>query len=129
MDCKEIKPVNLKGNQPWIFIGGADVEVDTPIIWPLDVKCQIIGKDFDVWKDWRHEEKWVTENEIFGWHHRLNGHEFDQISGDSVGQESLACCSLWGHKELDMTEQQQYYTRKPRTLNWGNTYRTMKLDP
>ena len=108
-DCKEIKPVNLKGNQPWIFIEGTDVEVDAPIIWPLDVKCQIIGKDPDVGKDWRQEEKGTTGDEMVGWHHWLDGHEFEQALGVGDGQGSLVCCSPWGHNESDTTEQ----------LNWG----------
>ena len=103
LDSKEIKPVNPKGNQPWIFIGRADAKVEAPLLWPPDVKSQFTGKDPDAGKNWRQKEKGVTEEEMVGWHHWLNGHEFEQTSGDSEGQGSLACCSLWGAKELDTT--------------------------
>ena len=102
LDCKEIKPVNPKGNQPWIFIGRTDAEA--PILWPPDAKSWLIGKDPDAGKDWRQEEKGVTEDEMVGWHQWLTGHEIEQSPGDSEGQGSLACCSSWGHKESDMTE-------------------------
>ena len=78
LDCKEIKPVNPKGNQPWIFIGKTDAEAEAPILWPPDAKSSLIGKDPDTGKDWRQEEKGVTEDEMIGWHHRLNGREFEQ---------------------------------------------------
>ena len=102
LDCKEIKQVNPKGNQPWKFIRRTDAEAEAPILWP-DAKSQLIGKDPDAGKDWKQEVKRVTEGEMFGWHHWLNGHEFEQTLGDSEGQGSLACCSPWGHKELDTT--------------------------
>ena len=105
LDCKEIKPVNPKGNQPWIFTGGTDAEAEAPIVWPPDVKSRLIGKDSDAGKDRGQEEKRVTEDEMFGWHHWLNGHEFEQTLGDREGQGSLMCCSPWGHKESDMTLQ------------------------
>ena len=104
LNPKEIKPVHPKGNQSWIFIGRTDAEVETPILWPPDVKNWLIWKDPDAGKDWRLEEKWLTEDEMNGWHHWLDGHEFEQPLGVGDGQESLACCSLWGHKESDMTE-------------------------
>ena len=99
---KEIKPVNPKGNQSWILIGRTDAEAESLILWPPDVKRQLIGKDPDAGKDWR-QEKPVTEDEIAGWHHRHNGKEFEKILRDSEGQGSLVCCSSWGHKALDMT--------------------------
>ena len=102
LNNKEIKPVNPKGNQSWMFIGRTDAEA--PVLSPPDSKSRLIGKDPDAGKDWGQEEKWVTEDEMVGWHHRLNGHEFEQTAGDSEGQGSLACCSPWGHKELDTTE-------------------------
>ena len=77
LDCKEIQPVHPKGNQSWVFIGRTDVEAEIPIIWPPDVKNQLIGKDPNAGKDWRQEEKGTTEDEMVGWHHRLNGHEFE----------------------------------------------------
>ena len=104
LDCKEIKPVHSKGNQSWIFIGRTDAEVETPILWPPDVKTWLIGKDPDAGKDWRQEEKGTAEDEMVGWHHRLNGHEFEQAWGVGDGQGGLACCSPWDHKESDMTE-------------------------
>ena len=108
LDCKEIKPGNPKGNQFWILIRRTDAEAEAPILWPPDVKNWLIGKDPDAGKDWRQEEKGTTEDEMVGWHHWLNGHEFQQALEVGDGQESLACCSPWGHKELDMTER----------LNW-----------
>ena len=103
LDCK-IKPVNPKGNQPWIFIGRTDAEAEAPILWLPDAKNQLIGKDPDAGKDWRQEEKGTTEDDMVGWHHQLNGHEFEQALGDGKGQGSLACCSPWGCKESYMTE-------------------------
>ena len=91
----KIKPVIPKGNQPQIFIGRTDAEAKAPILWPLDAKNQLIGKDPDARKDWR-QEKGMTEDEMVGWHHWLNGHEFDQTLGDSEGQGSLVCCSPLG---------------------------------
>ena len=105
LDYQEIKAVNLKGNQPWIFIGRTDVEAEGPILRPPHVKSQLIEKDPDAGKDWRQEKKGMTEDKMVGWHHRLNGHEFEQAPGDGEGQGSLACCSPWGHKEPDSTEQ------------------------
>ena len=105
LDCKEIHPVHPKGNQSWIFIGRTDAEAETPIHWPPDVKNWLISKDADAGKDGRQEEEGVTEDEIVRWHHWLNGHEFEQIRGVGDGQGSLACCSPWGHKEFDTTEQ------------------------
>ena len=103
LDCKEIWPVNPKGNQSWVFTGRTDAEAEAPISWPFAVKSQIIGKDPDAGKDWRQEEKGVTEDEVVKWHHWFNGHEFDQTPGDSDGQGSLVCCSPWGGKESDRT--------------------------
>ena len=99
LDCKETKPVNPKGNQHWIFIGRADAEpeAEAPILWLPDGKNQHIGKDPDAGKDWGQEEKGMTEDEMVGWCHWLNRHEFEQTLGDSDGQGSLACCSPWGH--------------------------------
>ena len=105
LDCKEIQPVNPKGNQSWIFIGRPDAEAETPILWPPDVKNWLIEKDPDAGKDWRQEEKGMTEDKMVVWHHWLNGCEFEQAPGDGEGQGSLECCSPWGHKESDVTEQ------------------------
>ena len=106
LDCN-IKPVNPKGNQSWIFIGRTDAEVEAPKLWPPDAKSWLIWKDPDAGKDWRHEEKGTTEDKMDGWHHWLNAHEFEQALGDGEGQESLACCSPWACKESDTTEQQK----------------------
>ena len=103
-DSKEIKPVHPKGNQSWIFIGRTDAETEAPILWPPDVKSWLIWKDPDAGKDRRRKEKGTAEEEVVGWHHWLNGHEFEQAPGAGEGQESLACCSPWGHKESDTTE-------------------------
>ena len=95
LECKEIKPVNPKGNQSWIFTGRADAEAEAPILWPPDAKNWVIGKDPDAWKYWRQEEKGMTEDEMVGWHHQLNGHDFEHATGVGDGQVSLACCSPW----------------------------------
>ena len=104
LDCKEIKPVNPRGNQLWIFIGRIDAEAEAPILWTPDAKNWLTGKDTDAGKDWRWEEKGMTEDEMVGWHHWLSGHEFEQAPRVGDGQGSLACCSPWGCKESDMTE-------------------------
>ena len=85
LDCKEIQPVNPKGNQFWMFIGRTDTEAETPILWPPDAKNWLIGKDPDAGKDWRQEEKGMTEDEMVGWHHQLDGHEFEQALGVGNG--------------------------------------------
>ena len=112
LDCKEIQPVHPKENQSWIFIGKTDAEAEAPILWPHDMKNWLTGKDPDAVKDWRQEEKGKTENEIVGWHHWLNGHEFEQAPGVGDGQLSLGCCSPWGPKELDTTEQLNWLTQE-----------------
>ena len=104
LDCKEIKPDNPKENQPWIFIGRIDAEAEASVLWLTDANSWLIGKDPVARKDWGQEEKGEAEDEMVGWHHQLNGHELEQTLGDGEGQESLACCSPWGHKESDMTE-------------------------
>ena len=103
---KELKPVKPKGYESCIFIGRTDAEAETPLLWPPDGKNWLFGKNRDAEKDWRQEEKGTIEDEMVAWHHQLNGHEFEQTLGDR-GQGSLVCCSPWGHKELDMSEQQQ----------------------
>ena len=104
MDCKESQPVHPKGNQSWILIGRTDAKAEAPIVCTHDVKNWLIGKDPATGKDWRWEEKGMTEDEMAGWRHRLSGHEFQQALGVGGGQGGLACCSSWGHKESDMTE-------------------------
>ena len=104
LDCKEIKPVNPKGDQSWVFIGRTNTEAEAPILWPPHVKNWLIGKHPDSGKDWRQEEKGMTEDEMVGWHHQLDGHEFEQALRVGDGQGSLACCNPQGHKELNTTE-------------------------
>ena len=101
---REIQPVHPRGDQSWVFIGRTDVEAETPILWPPDVKGWLIWKDADAGKDWGQEEKGMTEDEMVGWHHRHNGHGFGWTPGVGDGQGGLACCSSWGRKESDMTE-------------------------
>ena len=108
LDCKEIQPVHPKGDQSWVYIGRTDVEVETPILWPPDAKSWLIWKDPDAGKDWGQEEKGTTEDEMVGWHHRLNGHGFGCTPGVGAGQGGLACCGSLGRKESDTTER----------LNW-----------
>ena len=101
LDSKKIKPVNPKGNQPWIFIWRMDAEA--PVLWPSDAKSWLIGKYLGAEKNWGQEKKEVTENEMVGWNHWLSGRKFEQTSRDCEGQGSLVCCSPWGPK-LDTTE-------------------------
>ena len=96
--------LGLQGDQSWMFIGSTDAEAEAWILWPPDVKNWLIGKNSDTGKDWRQEEKGTTEDEMVGWYHRLNGHEFEQALGVVDGQGSLACCTPWGRKESDTTE-------------------------
>ena len=105
LDCKEIQPVHSKGNQPWDFFGRNDAKAEIPVLWPPLAKSWLIGKDSDAWRDWGQEEKGTTEDEIAGWHHGLNGHEFEWTPGVGDGQGGLACCDSWGHKESDTDEQ------------------------
>ena len=119
LDCKEIKSVNPKGNQFWIFTGRTGAEA--PIFWPPDVKYQLIEKDPDAGKEWRQEEKGTIEDEMVGWHHQLNGQEFEQASGDGEGQGSLVCCSPWGHKESDMTAWQNN-NKKEWVTSWQESW-------
>ena len=104
LDSKEIKPVNPKRDQPQVFIGRTDAETEAPILWPSDENSWLTGKDTDAGKYWG-LEKGATKDEMVGWHHWLNGHEFEQTPGDGEGQVNLACCSPQGCKESDMTEQ------------------------
>ena len=108
LDCKEIQPVHPQGNQSWIFIGRTGAEAEAPVLWPLDLKSWLIGKDPDAGKDLRQEEKETTEDEMVRWHHWFVEHEFEQASGGGDGQGSLTCYSPWGRKESDTAEQ----------LNW-----------
>ena len=104
LNSKAIKPVNPKGNQPWLFIGKTDAEAEAPILWPPDVKSQLIGKDPEAGKDWEQEEKGAREDEMVAWHHQLSGHEFEPNLGDSEGQGSLVWGSSCGLKEGGTTQ-------------------------
>ena len=122
LDSKEIKPVNPKGNQPWIFIGRADAENKAPVVCPPDTNSQLIRKDPDAGKDWGQEEKRATEDEMVRWHHQFNGHEFEQTLGDSKGQGSLACCSPWGRKRTWLSDwTTTKWVRKPncKEVQWS----------
>ena len=108
LDCKEIQPVHSKGDQSWVFFGKNDAKAETPILWPPHAKSWLIGEDSDAGRDWGQEEKGMTEDEMAGWHHRLDGCDFEWTLGVGDGQRGLACCDSWGCKESDMTGQ----------LNW-----------
>ena len=108
LDCKEIQQVYSKGDQPWDFFGRNDAKTETPVLWPPHVKSWLTGKDPDAGRDWGQEEKGLTEDEMAGWHHRLDRHEFEWTPGVGDGQGGLACCNSWDRKESDTTEQ----------LNW-----------
>ena len=95
LDCKEIQPVHPKGVQSWVFIGRTDAEAETPVLWPPYVKNWPIWKDPDAGKDWRQEEKGMTEDEMVGWHHWHDGHAFELALGVGDGQGKLMCCSPW----------------------------------
>ena len=119
LDCEEIQPVHSEGDQPWDFFGRNDAKAEIPVLWPPHAKSWLTGKDSDAGRDWGQEEKGTTEDEMAGWHHQLDGCEFEWTPGDGDGQGGLACCNSWGHKELDTTEQ----------LNWTelNTVTKMSL--
>ena len=108
LDCKEIKPVHPKGDQSWVFIGRTDAEAETPFLCPADAKNWLICKDPDAGKDWKQEEKGTTKDEMVGWHHRLDGHKFEQAPGVGDGQGGLLLCSPLGHKESGTTEWQNW---------------------
>ena len=105
LDCKEIQPVHPKGDQSWVFIRRTDAEAETPILWPPDAKSWLIGKDPDARRDWGQEQKGMTEDEMAGWHHQLDGHESEWTPGVGDRQGGLACYDSWGHKESDTIEQ------------------------
>ena len=98
LDCKEIQPVHSKGDQSWVFFGRTDAKAETPVLWPPHAKSWLIGKDSDARRDWGQEEKGTTEDEMAGWHHWLNGREFEWTPGVSNGQAGLVCCNSWGHR-------------------------------
>ena len=111
LDCKEIQPVHSEGDQSWVFFGRNDAEAEAPVLWPPDAKNWLTGKDHDAGKDWRQED------EMVGWHHQLDGHEFEHAPGVGDGQGSLACCSPWNHRESDTTEQLNWIELKQITVH------------
>ena len=115
-DCKEIQPVHSKGDQPWVFFGRNDAEVETPILWQTHVKSWLIGKDFDAGRDWGQEEKWTTEDEMARWHHWPYGRESEWTLGVGDGQGGLACCDSWGRKESDTTERLNWTEQEERSI-------------
>ena len=122
LDCKEIQPLHSKGDESWVFFGRNDAKAETPVLGPPHVKFWLIGKDSDVGRDWGQEENGTTENEMAGWHHRLDGREFEWTPGDGDGQGGLECCNSWGHKESDTTERLNWIE-----LNWNPHYRLFTL--
>ena len=120
LNCKEIQPVHSEGDQPWVFFGRNDAKAETPVPRPPHVKSWLIGKDSDAGRDWGQEEKGTPEDEMAGWHHRLDGREFEWTLGVGDGQGGLACCDSWGRKESDTTER----------LNWTELWSPCcTLDP
>ena len=117
LDCKQIQPVHSKGDQSWVFIGRTDAEAETPVLWQPLVKNWLIRKDSDAGRDWGQEEKGTTEDEMAGWHHRLDGHGFGWTPEVGVGQGGLACCNSWGRQESDTTER----------LNWTEVCYNLSL--
>ena len=125
LDSKEIKPVHPKGNQSWLFIGrtNAEAETNTLATW-----CkELLGKDPDAGKDWRQEEKETREDEMVGWHHRLNGHEFEQAPGVGDGQGGLACCGPQGHKESDATERLHFHFSLSTFMHWRRKWQPIPV--
>ena len=117
LDCKEIQPVHSKGDQPWVFFGRNDAKAETPVLWPPHVKSWLIGKASDAGRDWGQEKNRTTEDEMVGWHHRLDGLKFEWTLGVGDGQGGLVCCDSWGRKESDTTER----------LNWTELKVKVKL--
>ena len=116
LDCKEIQPVHPKGDQSWTFFGRNDAKAETPVLWPPHAKSWLIGKDPDAGRDWGQEEKGMTEDELAGWHHWLDGREFERTPGVGDGQGGLVCCDSWGHRvghnwatELNWTELNKFF--------------------
>ena len=118
LDCKEIQPVHSKGDQSWVFIGRTDAKAETPVLWRPHAKSWLIRNDSDAGRDWGQEEKGRTEDEMAGWHHWLDGHEFEWTPGVGDGQGGLVYCNSWGHKESDMTKWLNWTELNWRTRLW-----------
>ena len=123
LDCKEIQPVHSEEDESWVLFGRNDAEAETPVLWSPHAKSWLIGKDSDAGRDWRQEGKGTTEDEMAGWHHRLNGREFEWIPGVGDGQVGLASCNSWGCKESDTTEQLNWTGKKKKTIKNTNIWR------
>ena len=117
-DCKKIQPVHSKGDQPWVFFGRNDTKAETPVLWPPHGKSWLIGKDPDAGRDWGQEEKGTTEDEMAGWHQRLDGRESEWTPGFGDGQGGLVCSDSWGRKVSDITEQLNWTELKTRFTTW-----------
>jgi len=124
LDCKEIQPVHSEGDQSWVFFGRTDAKAETPILWPPHAKSWLTGKDSDAGRDWGQEEKGTTEDEMTGWHHQLDGHEFEWTQGVGDGQGGLACWDSWRRKELNTTEWLNWTE-----LNWLCFLKYSEVDP
>ena len=122
LDYKETQPVHSEGDQPWDFFGRNDAKAETPVLWPPHAKSWLIGKDPDAGRDWWQEEKGTTKDEMAGWHHWLDGHEFEWTPRVSDGQGGLVCCNSWGCKESDMTEWLNWTE-----LNWKSHVQVLKI--
>ena len=116
LDWKAIQPVHSEGDQPWDFFGRTDAKAETPVLWPPHAKSWLIGKDSDAGRDWGQEEKGTTEDEMAGWHQRLNGQEFGWTLGVGDGQGGLACCDSWDHSQTWLSDWTE--------LNWWILFRT-----
>ena len=119
LDCKEIQPVHSEGDQPGDFFGGSAAKAEAPVLWPPHAKSWLIGKDSDAGRDWGQEEKGMTEDEMAGWHHWLDGHEFEWTLGVGDGQGGLACYDSWSCKESDMTDWTE--------LNWTDGFYNLEF--
>ena len=122
------QPVHSEGDQPWDFFGGNDAEAEIPVLWPPHAKSWLIGKDSDAGRDWGQEEKRMTEDEMAGWHHCLDGHESEWTLGVGDGQGGLACCDSWGCKESDTTERLNWTELKEIfvRVNYDNKYKNLE---
>ena len=126
LDCKEIQPVHSEGDKSWDFFGRSDAKAETPVLWPPHVKSWLTGKDSDAGRDWGQEEKGTIEDEMAGWHHQLNGHEFAWTPGVGDRQGGLGCCNSWRHKESDMNEWLNW-TEQHFTLHYPSPWLTFPL--
>ena len=127
LDCKEIQPLHSKGDQSWVFFERTDAKAEIPTLWPPLVKSWLIGKDSDVGRDWGQEEERMTEDEMAGWHHRLDEREFEWTPRDGDGQGGLACCDSWGRKESDTTERLKWTEASLSITNSRSSLKLIKL--